>query len=235
MYIPDELLSEMLASRTQVLKVLVWLLLNVDEKGEIQVSGRKLADAVGISHQEARTALRWCVSNTRLTHLQHTTNTLGMLVTFNDIDAYKPSQEAPNTHLTHLQHTTNTLKDKETEKEKSLSSSPNNPINSLSKEKDKEKETASVIAHARKIFRKPTAEEVEAYCREKGYTLRDGAQYFIDFYETNGWVQGKSQKPIKDWKACVRTWVRNDSQHQSKEEIGEIYFGDNKPQNFEPW
>jgi hypothetical protein len=26
------------------------------------------------------------------------------------------------------------------------------------------------------------------------------------FYEANGWVQGKSKKPIKNWKSAVRTW-----------------------------
>lgn len=49
-------------------------------------------------------------------------------------------------------------------------------------------------------------EEVQAYLDEKGITDIN-AQNFFDFYETNGWVQ--SNKPIKDWKACVRTWENN--------------------------
>lgn len=32
----------------------------------------------------------------------------------------------------------------------------------------------------------------------------------MDFYEANGWVQGKG-KPIKSWQAAVRTWERGDS------------------------
>lgn len=53
-----------------------------------------------------------------------------------------------------------------------------------------------------KNFKKPTYEEVEEYCKER----RNGIdpQRFIDFYDSKGWVVGKS--PMKDWKACVRTW-----------------------------
>lgn len=59
-----------------------------------------------------------------------------------------------------------------------------------------------------KGFIKPTLEEVQAYCLER----RNGIspQRFIDHYATNGWVQGKG-KPVKDWKACVRTWEGNQS------------------------
>lgn len=55
-------------------------------------------------------------------------------------------------------------------------------------------------------FVPPTLEEVRAYCRERGNNV--DAQRFIDHYEANGWVQGKG-KPIKDWKAAVRTWENN--------------------------
>lgn len=56
------------------------------------------------------------------------------------------------------------------------------------------------------ILSPPTVEEVRAYCSERGNSV--DAQAFVDFYTANGWVQGKG-KPIKDWKACVRTWERN--------------------------
>ena len=54
-------------------------------------------------------------------------------------------------------------------------------------------------------FIKPTVEEVEAYCREKGYYI--DAAYFVDYYASKGWLVGKT--PMKDWKAAVRTWVKN--------------------------
>lgn len=54
-------------------------------------------------------------------------------------------------------------------------------------------------------FTPPTLTEVEQYCKERHNNV--DAQRFIDYYTANGWVQGRG-KPIKDWKACVRTWER---------------------------
>ncbi|MBR3997206.1 MAG: hypothetical protein IKI93_02550, partial [Clostridia bacterium] len=48
------------------------------------------------------------------------------------------------------------------------------------------------------------------YCRERQSTV--SAESFHDFYSANGWVQGKG-KPIKDWRAAVRTWERRDREN----------------------
>lgn len=55
--------------------------------------------------------------------------------------------------------------------------------------------------------KRPSAEDVEAYCKEKGY--RVDARRFIDYYMSNGWKVGKN--PMKDWKAAVRTWHYRDN------------------------
>lgn len=60
-------------------------------------------------------------------------------------------------------------------------------------------------------FCKPTIPEIESYCRERGNTI--DAEEFFNFYESKGWVIGKS--PMKDWKACIRTWERNKRQSPS--------------------
>jgi len=55
------------------------------------------------------------------------------------------------------------------------------------------------------VFTPPTLEEVTTYCRERQNGI--DAQTFLDHYETVGWRYGKGVgKPIKDWKAAVRTW-----------------------------
>lgn len=56
----------------------------------------------------------------------------------------------------------------------------------------------------------PTLEEVEAYCREKGYDDAN-PEKFIAHYETIGWVSVVKGKviPIKSWKGALRTWVFN--------------------------
>lgn len=56
-----------------------------------------------------------------------------------------------------------------------------------------------------KRFSKPTVEEVAAFCKERNNNV--DPQRFWDFYEAKGWKIGKS--PMKDWKACVRTWEKD--------------------------
>ena len=51
-------------------------------------------------------------------------------------------------------------------------------------------------------FTKPTIAEIKEYTAEIKFEL--DVNDFFNHYEANGWKQGKS--PIKDWKACVRTW-----------------------------
>ena len=82
-----------------------------------------------------------------------------------------------------------------------------NNINIDSKEGDvgEGKEDPAPEKRSRK-FTPPTYDEVETYCRERENGI--DAIEFVDFYTTNGWKQ-KGGNPIKDWKACVRTWERN--------------------------
>jgi hypothetical protein len=58
----------------------------------------------------------------------------------------------------------------------------------------------------KKIFITPTINEIRAYCLERKNKI--DAQLFIDKYIGNGWMVGKNK--MKDWKAVVRTWEKND-------------------------
>ena len=71
------------------------------------------------------------------------------------------------------------------------------------------------------IFRKPNFEEVKAYCDERGNKV--DPQRFIDYYESKGWKVGKSS--MKDWKAAVRTWEKNDFQKSAPTQITRPHFG----------
>lgn len=57
-------------------------------------------------------------------------------------------------------------------------------------------------------FHPPTADDVMGYCSEKGYRM--DAERFVDFYEAKGWMVGKNK--MKDWRAAVRNWARQDKQ-----------------------
>ena len=72
-----------------------------------------------------------------------------------------------------------------------------------------EEESIRADKQPRTRFAPPTVEEVKEYCIERGNGI--DPQHFVDYYTANGWKQGAG-KPIKDWKACVRTWEgRNNS------------------------
>lgn len=64
---------------------------------------------------------------------------------------------------------------------------------------------------ARNAFQPPAVGEVEAYCRERANEIDAGR--FVDYYATRGWKLGKAA--MKDWKAAVRTWERNDKDRAS--------------------
>jgi len=57
----------------------------------------------------------------------------------------------------------------------------------------------------RTIFKPPELSEVQAYCQERRKGIN--AQQWHDHYTANGWMVGKNK--MKDWKAAVRTWERN--------------------------
>ena len=81
-------------------------------------------------------------------------------------------------------------------------------------------------------FKKPTVEEIRAYCIERGNTV--DPQQFFDYYEANGWMVGKSH--MKDWKSAVRNWERNQGKFdggrrnsaQSNQEIIKANWGENE-------
>ncbi len=54
-------------------------------------------------------------------------------------------------------------------------------------------------------FQKPSLGDVKAYCAERGCGV--DAQHFVDFYESKGWMVGRS--PMKDWRASVRLWEQD--------------------------
>lgn len=61
-----------------------------------------------------------------------------------------------------------------------------------------------------KRFVKPTIEEIRAYCEERQNGI--DPEHFFDHYESNGWFVGKTH--MKNWKATVRNWERNNYNNQ---------------------
>jgi archaellum component FlaD/FlaE len=68
-------------------------------------------------------------------------------------------------------------------------------------------------------FTPPSAIEVLDYCIERKNFVN--AETFIDFYESKGWMVGRNK--MKDWKACVRTWEKSNTE-QPKQEIEDHFM-----------
>ncbi len=70
-------------------------------------------------------------------------------------------------------------------------------------DEDKPEEQPATVSY--QTFVKPTVEEVEAYCKERGNRI--SAQKFVSYYQSNGWQVGRN--PMKDWRAAIRAWEQN--------------------------
>ena len=79
-------------------------------------------------------------------------------------------------------------------------------IDKRDKEKDKDKRKSN-------RFTPPSVEDVRTYCIERGNNI--DPDKFVDYYTGNGWMVGRNK--MKDWKATVRSWERNDYSNNKKQ------------------
>lgn len=75
---------------------------------------------------------------------------------------------------------------------------------------------------AKKKFTKPMLEELEAYKQERN--LNVNCEVFWDYYEAKGWVIGRS--PMKDWRATMRNWSRNQEAFKPPKEQTQANYDD---------
>ena len=69
--------------------------------------------------------------------------------------------------------------------------------------------TIAPQAPPKRRFVKPTVDEIWAYCAERKNNI--DPQHFWDYYEARGWKVG-GRSAMKDWRAAVRTWEKNNFQ-----------------------
>lgn len=76
----------------------------------------------------------------------------------------------------------------------------------------REKEKICIKKEKLPLFHPPTLEEVQSYCKERNNNV--DAEHFIAYYTANGWKQSSGNK-IKNWKACVITWEKQDKKRNT--------------------
>lgn len=152
------------------------------KRGQL-VTGRKaLAAQTGLSEQTVRTSLNHLKSTNEITIIP--TNKFSVITIVN----YGKFQDVPEMPTSTL---TSNLTSGQPATNQQLTTN----------------EQSNKGIKPRKRFTPPSVDEVAAYCRERRNAV--DAQRFVDFYAASGWMRGKT--PVRDWKACVRTWERNDN------------------------
>jgi hypothetical protein len=78
-------------------------------------------------------------------------------------------------------------------------------------------------------FKIPEVSDIKKYCLERKNSV--DAESFFDFYESKGWLVGKTK--MKDWKACIRTWERRSNKSTNDRTTshkfnGDMNYGDGK-------
>ena len=110
----------------------------------------------------------------------------------------------------------------------SLGSLYNNNNNSIDNNKKRECDKSP---SPKKVFVKPTVEQVEAYVKEKGYHF--DAEQFWNHYESVGWMIGKNH--MKDWHCACATWEGRRKQEQKEKEEKEEIPDEIPAADIAPW
>ena len=84
---------------------------------------------------------------------------------------------------------------------------PENPAQSNNQQIKEPKKQGRKECATHSRFIPPSVEDVTAYCRERSNNV--DPQRFVDYYTAAGWKRGNTA--IRDWRACVRTWEKRDS------------------------
>lgn len=85
--------------------------------------------------------------------------------------------------------------------------------------REEQRDGASAPSRPSSSFSKPSVEEIESYCREKGYQHVD-AEYFWNYYENVGWKVGKNR--MKSWKLAVSNWEKRQAEFHSSKPIRSV-------------
>ena len=152
-------------------------------RGSFATSYKNLSKEIGISVHQLRTSL----NHLKLTNnVAHETNKQFSIITINNYDKYQLSGTPDDKRVANEWQT-----------------SGNNIIKNNKEKLNKESISKDI---PKKVFKKPTIEEIRKYCNERNNNV--DAERFYDFYESKGWMVGSNK--MKDWKAAIRTWEQKE-------------------------
>lgn len=174
------------------------------KRGSFITSLENLAISTGLTVRQVRTAIKKLKMTGELTH--KATNHYS-IITVNNYCLYQDNNNQNDERMT-IKRQTN---DKRMTTDNNEVIMNNNEI------------INNNIGDKNKNFIIPSLEEIKSYCFERNNNV--DANRFYDYYSSKGWMVGKNK--MKDWKAAVRTWERNNFStnaiKEQKQEADEVY------------
>lgn len=159
-------------------------LIYIQENGMLKIAN--FEELIGSESKSAEKVRKWREEKAKMLHCNQ--NVTEMLPDCNQ----KCDQECNQNVRQEYRDKSIEYRDKSIDSSSNINITPPEQLNSGEKE------------DSQKRFSKPTIEEVRAYCLERKNNV--DPEQFVDFYSAKGWKVGNS--PMKDWKACVRTWEK---------------------------
>ena len=172
------------------------------KRGQLVTSLQSLSVGTGLTIQQVRTALSHLISTGEIT--DEPTNRYRVIT----VIKYSDYQDATDRSTINQQTTNNqsTGNQQSNNNQITINQQQYNNNNNNNKE-TKEQGNNNKRDGSAKRFIPPTREEVDIFCRENGLAIN--VDYFIDYYNGNGWMAGKNK--MKDWEATVRNWARREN------------------------
>lgn len=171
----------------------------VIKRGQMITSLPQLSQQTKLSIQNVRTALSHLKSTGEITDEATRQYRLITIVKYND---YQKDNRRDNSQSTDDQQT----------------------INRQGAENQQQYNNKDIKKEKRKnhsIFIVPSVDDVKSYLEQIGnYTINP--QAFIDYYQARGWTL-KGGTKIKDWKACIRTWISNERKREEEDRRRQLY------------
>ena len=172
----------------------------VVKRGQLVTSLTNISTNTGLTIRQTRTALEHLISTGEVTNESTSQYRVISIVNY---DKYQ--SERQTIRQTNDKQSTNELtNDRQTDRQTNRQQYNNNNNNN----KDTNEQGNNIKRDgSAKRFIPPTREEVDLFCRENGLSI--DVDYFIDYYNGNGWMAGKNK--MKDWEATVRNWARREN------------------------
>ena len=218
--------------------VMVWMLLHANwceryingicvERGQLVTSVASISTDLRISVQSVRTVLHNLTTDGFLTIKSTNKFSVVTILNFSTYQAEETPDQQTNQQTSNKQVTNKQQQQNNYNNYNNYNMCCPNNINNNVYNKEQNPDSTSNTAtenkekKKRNVASKPSsAQEVIEYCKERNNGI-DG-QFFWDKMESRGWVF-KDGRPVKDWKACIRTWERYNKPHPAPQHNNSYY------------